>query len=151
MAVEIRERRDEDLDGCVAALSAVHHGGGGYPTRWPDSPHRWLSPPDAVRAWVAVDGPVIVGHVMVRVGEHGDAEISRLFVAPAAQGAGLAKALLAAARGFAAERGLALTLQVTTGQDTAIALYERTGWRRTGTVFGWTTPSGDVHLHQYTV
>lgn len=151
MAVETRERRDDDLDGCVAALSAVHHGGGGYPTRWPDSPRRWLSPPDAVRAWVAVDGPEIAGHVMVRVGENGGAEISRLFVAPAAQGAGLARALLAAARGFAAERGLALTLQVTTGQDTAIALYERTGWHRTGTVFGWTTPAGDVYLHQYTV
>jgi ribosomal protein S18 acetylase RimI-like enzyme len=148
--VEIRQRRPDDLDGCVAALTQVHGSGGGYPTRWPADPHAWLDPADAARTWVAADGPAIVGHVMVRVGPDGTAEVSRLYVAPSAQGRGLATALLTAARAYAAGRGLALTLQVTTGQDAAIALYERTGWRRTGTVFGWTTPAGDVYLHQYT-
>ncbi len=150
VVMEIRQRRSEDLQACVEALSQVHHGGGGYPTRWPADPQAWLSPTDALRVWVAADGPRILGHVMVRADEQGAAEISRLFVAPSAQGRGIARALLDQARAFAAERGLQLTLQVTTGQDAAIALYERTGWRRTGTVFGWTTPDGDVHLHQYT-
>jgi len=49
----IRERTDEDLVACAAALRSVHETDR-YPHSWPHDPIDWLCPPRQRRAWVAV-------------------------------------------------------------------------------------------------
>ncbi|MGC4749824.1 GNAT family N-acetyltransferase [Micromonospora sp. DT201] len=156
----LRRRRASDLDGCVAGLAEVHRVDG-YPMNWPADPHRWLREPHAARAWVAVDAEAaIVGHVAVHRlpspvnGEppaRPTAEVARLFVIPAARGLALGSALLARARQWAGARGTDLVLEVTSADAAAVALYERTGWRCTGTSTApWTAPDGGpVALRHY--
>ncbi|MEU7843700.1 GNAT family N-acetyltransferase [Micromonospora sp. NPDC049114] len=157
----IRRRRAADLDGCVAALADVHRVDS-YPLNWPADPHRWLREPHPARAWVAVDAAgTIVGHVAVhRLPDPTDephpepaAEVARLFVAPAARGLALGSALLARARRWADARGVRLVLDVVADGAAAVALYERTGWRCTGTsTASWAAPDGSpVSLRRYTV
>ncbi|MFG1916872.1 GNAT family N-acetyltransferase [Micromonospora sp. NPDC048898] len=163
----IRRRRATDLDGCVAALAEVHRVDG-YPLNWPADPHHWLREPHPARAWVAVAADAtaaedadaaIVGHVSVHrlpgpstgPPARPTAEVTRLFVAPAARGLELGSALLARARQWASARGTDLVLDVTCGDASAAALYERTGWRCTGvSVAPWTAPDGSpVSLRHY--
>ncbi|RLP99651.1 GNAT family N-acetyltransferase [Micromonospora sp. CV4] len=155
----IRRRRASDLDGCVAALALVHRADR-YPLNWPADPHRWLREPRPARAWVAVDAAsAIVGHVAVhRLPEPADgsparptAEVARLFVSPAARGTGLGGALLTRVGRWAAERGTDLVLEVAASDTAAAALYERAGWRCTGTSTAqWTAPDGGaVSMRHY--
>ncbi|MEU4474521.1 GNAT family N-acetyltransferase [Micromonospora sp. NPDC023888] len=159
----IRRRRATDLDGCVAALAEVHRVDR-YPLNWPADPHRWLREPRPARAWVAVAADAdaaIVGHVAVHrlpgptngLPARPTAEVARLFVVPAARGLALGSALLARARQWASARGTDLVLDVTSGDDAAAALYERTGWRCTGvSTAPWTAPDGGpVSLRHYTL
>lgn len=156
--IHVRQREATDLDQCVRALAEVHRGSG-YPTIWPADPARWLTPSRALQAWVATTNEAeapIAGHVIVRQpppdapSEH-TAELSRLFVVPAARRRGVARALLAQAMRWAANNQLALMLEVTGHLQPARALYERTGFRLTGTRQAtWATPDGHpVTLHQY--
>lgn len=153
--VRIRERQLCDLEGCVEALLAVH-GSDGYPMNWPEDPVGWLAPVDGLRAWVAVaSGVGVVGHVMVQgvIGAGTQvASVARLFVAPEARGHGLGARLLGHARQWAADGGIGLVLEVTAEErSSAVALYERTGWRRIDTQEAlWTAPDGKpVFLHRY--
>ncbi|MDG4838917.1 GNAT family N-acetyltransferase [Micromonospora sp. WMMD967] len=158
----IRRRRAADLDGCVAALAEVHRVDR-YPVNWPADPRRWLSEPRPDHAWVAVaDDAAIVGHVAVHRVVPGPAgasparptaEVARLFVAPGARGSALGSALLDRVRRWANARGTALVLEVTSDNAAAAALYERTGWRCTGTSTApWTAPDGSaVSLRHYTL
>ncbi|MEV7989426.1 GNAT family N-acetyltransferase [Micromonospora sp. NPDC085948] len=162
----IRRRRATDLDGCVAALAEVHRVDR-YPLNWPTDPHRWLREPHPARAWVAIaadataedaDG-AIVGHVSVHrlpgpatgPPARPTAALARLFVVPGARGLALGSALLARARQWANARGIDLVLDVTCDDAAATALYERTGWRCTGTSTApWTAPDGSpVSLRHY--
>lgn len=157
--LRIRDRQPSDLDGCVEALRAVR-AVDGYPMNWPADPAGWLTPTGSLGAWVAVadggdDADVVVGHVLVQSAD-GEcaraAELGRLFVAPAARGNSLGARLLDRAREWAARRGTDLVLEVTADErSSAIALYERTGWQRTGSYRAdWTTPDGaPVSLHRY--
>jgi GNAT superfamily N-acetyltransferase len=80
------------------------------------------------------------------------AEVSRLFVVPAARRQAVASELLQHAQRWAADHGFGLTLEVTDDQRSgAIALYERTGWRHTHTTMAnWTGPDGKaVSLRHY--
>ncbi|MEU8289190.1 GNAT family N-acetyltransferase, partial [Micromonospora sp. NPDC048905] len=79
------------------------------------------------------------------------AALARLFVVPAARGLALGSALLARARQWANARGIDLVLDVTCDDAAATALYERTGWRCTGTSTApWTAPDGSpVSLRHY--
>lgn len=136
----VRERTDDDLPACVAALQivqAVH----GYPTAWPADPAGWLSPAGTVAAWVAEAAGEVIGHVAV-VTSADDAvaaatgappdrlvAVSRLFAVPAARGRGTGAALLTAASAHAAVTGRTLWLDVIDDGGPAIALYERLGWR----------------------
>jgi ribosomal protein S18 acetylase RimI-like enzyme len=154
MQVQIRERQALDIVDCVQALFQVHQVDK-YPTNWPADPVRWMTPADVLQAWVAVTNQAtIVGHVMLRpaAGDGRVASVSRLFVVPDAQGSGLAVDLLRRARVWAAAKGLKLSLEVDDSRAAAIALYERTGWRRTNsTKADWTTPDGEpITLHHYT-
>ncbi|MGC4812957.1 GNAT family N-acetyltransferase [Micromonospora sp. DT228] len=177
IAPRIRRRRATDLDGCVAALAQVHRVDR-YPLNWPADPNRWLREPHPARAWVALagdagsdagagadigtgadTGAAVVGHVAVHrlpgpangLPARPTAEVARLFVVPAARGLALGGALLERARQWASARGTDLVLDVTTGDPAAIALYERSGWRCTGTSTApWTAPDGSpVSLRHY--
>jgi putative acetyltransferase len=61
--------------------------------------------------------------------DHG--EIKRVYIVPPARGRGLARPLMAALLDLAAELGYTwLQLETGTEQPEALALYERSGWRR---------------------
>ncbi|TDD45102.1 GNAT family N-acetyltransferase [Nonomuraea terrae] len=139
----MRPRTPADLDACVEALAAVH-AADRYPVDWPDDPARWLTPDDAIEAWIAVEDGVVLGHVALTR----DMEVTRLYVAPAARGRGVAPRLLDTVRSAA---GNPLRLEVSSEGKAAIALYERSGWRRTGTTRAtWRDTTGEpAVLHHY--
>jgi GNAT superfamily N-acetyltransferase len=93
---------------------------------------------DGARYFVVLDDErCAVGCGAVQVfgpdSEHpGDAEVKRMYVAPAARGRGYARALLAGLEGAAQADGHR-TLRLTTGhlQPEAIGLYESSGYSRT--------------------
>jgi ribosomal protein S18 acetylase RimI-like enzyme len=150
----IRHRDDADIGACVAALKAAHQASG-YPTNWPADPVRWLRPSRTLQAWVAAtDDMPVVGHVILRQppADERSAEVSRLFVAPAARRQGIASALLQAAMRSAAANDLDLFLDVADHLRAARALYQRDGFRLVSTAQAdWTTPDGrPVTLHRYT-
>jgi GNAT superfamily N-acetyltransferase len=144
----IRDRRPEDLDACVAALRLVH-AADAYPSVWPSDPARWLKPRTLVHALVAADGPAVYGHLLLCRTDVG-LEISRLFVAPSARGAGLARSLLAAARARAGDERL--DLEVADYNRNARALYERLGWQPLDSYRAdWPAPNGEPALvHRFT-
>jgi hypothetical protein len=123
---------------------------GGYPTRWPADPADWLSPADAAASWIADEAGTVLGHIMVRRTGPDAAEIAGCSCRRRLRGVAWPRRCRPGRGSGPPSRGITLTLQVTTGQHAAITLYERTGWRRTGTVHGWTTPAGEDYLHQYT-
>ena len=151
----VRPREAADLPGCVDGLAAVHRLDR-YPTRWPDDPARWLTPPRLAAAWVVDDGEV-QGHLalvrgvederLVRATGRPAAElvaVSRLFVRPAARGRGLGERLLRTAAEHAVRDGAGLVLEVVAeGRSAALRLYTRLGWERVGQrTASWTTPDG---------
>lgn len=149
----IRNRDEADVGACVEALKAVYQASG-YPTNWPTDPARWLWPSRTLQAWVAAtDDMPLVGHVILRQPPAGErsAEVSRLFVVPAARRQGVASALLEAAMHSAAAHDLHLFLDVADHLRAARALYERAGFRLVSTTqASWTTPGGHpVTLHRY--
>ncbi|MFI6262776.1 GNAT family N-acetyltransferase [Micromonospora sp. NPDC051006] len=155
--VTIRDRTPADLRRCADLLAEVHRLDG-YPLNWPTDPQRWLSPPDLQHAWVAEVGGGPVGHIAVHGAaapprpQSAPAEVGRLFVAPAVRGHGVAGALLRRARRWATDRDRELLLEVVDRPgSTAVALYERTGWRHTRTsTADWTAPDGSpVTLRHY--
>lgn len=129
-SVLIRERRDEDLPGCVDILRAVHEQAG-YPINWPADPARWLSPESALGSWVAVVDDRVVGHVVLTaVRDH--AEVERLFVDPTATGQGIGRQLLQHCVTTAAALNRELSLEVVDNRGAAVHLYRRAGWLETG-------------------
>jgi GNAT superfamily N-acetyltransferase len=148
-----RYRDESDVGACVEALRTVYETSG-YPTNWPDDPARWLRPPGILQAWVATTvGIPVAGQAILMQPSPGErsAEVSRLFVVPAARRRGVASALLETVMGAAAENDLDLFLDVTDHLAGARALYQRAGFRLiTTTQADWTTPDGrPVTLHRY--
>jgi GNAT superfamily N-acetyltransferase len=148
-----RYRDESDVDACVEALRAVYETSG-YPTNWPADTAQWLRPPGILQAWVATtEGIAVAGHAILMQplpGEH-SAEVSRLFVAPAARRHGVASALLETVMQTAVANDLDLFLDVTDHLGGARALYQRAGFRLVSTrQADWTTADGDpVTLHRY--
>jgi|HubBroStandDraft_2_1064218.scaffolds.fasta_scaffold196869_2 GNAT superfamily N-acetyltransferase len=148
-----RYRDESDVDACVEALRAVYETSG-YPTNWPADPARWLRPPGILRAWVAATEDVpVAGHAILMQPLPGErsAEVSRLFVVPAARRRGVASVLLETVMGAAAANDLDLFLDVTDHLRDARAVYQRVGFRLMSTTEAdWTTPDGGpVTLHRY--
>ncbi|MET7336606.1 GNAT family N-acetyltransferase [Nonomuraea sp. NPDC005650] len=141
--MEIRDRTPDDLDACVKALAEVQ-AGDRYPVDWPRDPAGWLTPDGLIRAWTAVEGEVVLGHVALTR----DMEVTRLFVTPAARGRGLAARLLDTVR---AAVETPLKLEVSSEGKAAIAFYERSGWRRVGSSRArWLNAAGEPALvHHY--
>ena len=147
-ALVIRERRPEDLPALVPVLAESHQASAS-PVNWPADPPRWLTPDGLLGAWVAeVDG-VVLGHIaLVMAGEVTSgpwaadtgrpadeaAEVSRVFVAEAAQGKSVGRRLLDAACASAKAQGRHPILGVLDHNRSAIAMYERAGWRRLASV-----------------
>ncbi|WNI26246.1 GNAT family N-acetyltransferase [Streptomyces sp. ITFR-16] len=158
---QIRRRRDADMKACLDALFTVYEEDR-YPARWPADPAGWLTPDGLLAAWVAVAGPDVLGHVALTrtddvlaagAGLPPDelASVSRLFARASARRRGVAQALLDVVADAAASDGRRLVLEVEDGGAAAVALYERAGWRRTGSRSGdWTTADGRTALlHTY--
>ncbi|WP_051823314.1 GNAT family N-acetyltransferase [Streptomyces sp. NRRL S-1448] len=139
----LRRRRATDLDACTAVLAEVH-AHSGYPHHWPDDPARWLTPDGLTAAWVALSAGRIVGH-----GALCGREVSRLYVAPGARGAGHGGRLLGAVEDAAAARGLRPVLEVKATDTAAIALYERRGWIRRATEQQDWGAGETVTVHRY--
>lgn len=145
------------MDACVDALHAVHLADG-YPDVWPADPAAFLTPAGTLGAWVGTDEDGIRGHVILEQAHDLPAAagpdavlVSRLFVPPYARRHGVAGALVDRAGTAARELGLRPALKVDVHGAAAIALYERTGWRRIGTgPGGWLRPDGaEAVVHFY--
>lgn len=150
---QLRPRDPEDLPACAVALYGVHLKDG-YPVRWPADPEHWLTPDHMLGAWVATDGPAVVGHVSLAQPGDAFAEsigyrssqlalVGRLFVVPDARRGGLASALLSRAAQAARDAGRQAVLEVDANAPAAVAFYERAGWHHlrdaTG---GWIAADG---------
>lgn len=132
---DIRPIEDEDVPGAAAALVEVH-AADGYPVEGVAAPEQWIRPPGVIQAWVAKTDR-IVGHVaLLRApGAEGDdhgAALARLFVVPDARRNTVGERLVAAAMDYAREHRMLLVLDVMVKDSSAIRLYERLGWKRTG-------------------
>ncbi|MFG2624502.1 GNAT family N-acetyltransferase [Streptomyces sp. NPDC048473] len=160
-AIEIRRRRGDDMKACIDALATVHEADR-YPAAWPADPGSWLTPHGLLDAWVAVDGPTVLGHVALTRTEEVLAKkagmpaaelasVARLFARAGARRRGVAGALLDAVTAAAAADGVRLVLEVEDGGTAAIALYERAGWRYVGSrTDDWTTADGrPARMHAY--
>ena len=159
----IRPRRDSDLPALCAALQEVHVASN-YPSVWPADPAAFLAPP-GLGAWVAELGGEPVGQVTLRpageplpewitatgLGAAEVAVVSRLFVAPAARGRGLARALFRAAWAEARTLGRRAILDVHVAAAGPIRLYEAEGWVRVATMDApWRDPDGtSPRMHVY--
>ncbi len=132
-----RLRQRNDITACVRLLASVH-ATDGYPTRWPADSSSWLTP-DTLLGHIAlcgVRGDSAASGWAVASGLPPErmAEVARLFVAPDARGQGIGATLLETARSEADSRGLRPVLKVLERDRSAIALYERLGWRRVATI-----------------
>jgi GNAT superfamily N-acetyltransferase len=151
----------------VSVLAAVH-AADGYPLLWPKDPPAWLTPVNLLNAWVAEDGAGVMGHVAL-CSAVGDAAaplwsaasslpperlgvVAKLFVAPSARGRGVGATLLAHVCAEARIQRLGPVLEVLAHDQSAIALYERTGWRHVASVpTSWARTSDNqaMLLHYY--
>jgi GNAT superfamily N-acetyltransferase len=129
---------------------AETHALNGYPMRWPVHPPSWLEVSGTLAAMVGELDGVVVAHGLIRRAEGTTAAhslasasgrqvadiamVSRLFVVPSARRHGVGGQLLDALMHAAAERDVVLGLDVVDKDVAAIAMYERTGWRRVATV-----------------
>jgi ribosomal-protein-alanine N-acetyltransferase len=160
---QVRPRKEEDLAALVAILEETHVTDG-YPMWEEHASGDWLFDPGFETAWVALAGDAVVGHIAVKRGFDSAAierelgrraadilGITRLFVGSGARGLGAASALMDVVDTYAASLGLGLALEVVDGSTSAIALYERRGWRRVATESAtWFAPDGSnptVHLY----
>jgi GNAT superfamily N-acetyltransferase len=138
--VAIRERRDSDANLLVPALHEVHLLDA-YPIMEYHATAEWLFGGEVERAWVATVDDTAIAHISVvrdfsapglaaalPDGTTTALGLTRLFVTPEGRGLGAASRLIATVEEFAGAAPLAL--EVVEHNHSAIALYERRGWRR---------------------
>ena len=146
--LSIRVRTDDDIDACAAIARTVRETDG-YPAFLPgDDFTSFITPSNALGAWVATLGPGIVGHVAVRTSSAPAAMefavstlgveaaslafVSRLMVVPHARRRGVARELLRTAAASIHELGRVAVLDVLVADIAAIALYRAEGWMQLG-------------------
>lgn len=147
----IRERTSSDLPACASVLARVY-AKSGYPVQGVEDAIPFLTGPSTLKAWVSTVSPSpseVIGHVAMSspdlsdpavklwYKQHGQndepiAVLERLFVDPAAQGRGVAAALIRAVVEEGRERGWRLVLFALVKDAGAMRLYEMLGWE----VFG---------------
>lgn len=114
--------------GLIEALQQEYEVRYGGRDRTPVDPEEF-APPDGVFLVGALDGLPVAAGGFRRNGP--DAEIKRMYVAPAARGRGLSRRLLAGLEEHAAAAGYArMILETGDRQPEAIALYESAGYLR---------------------
>lgn len=97
--------------------------------------HQFLALPAFGRIWLLYHGPAPVGYVILTVGFsfefHGhDAFIDELYIVPAYRRRGFGRQAMAFVEQRAREMGVhAVHLEVDRGNDSALALYRRGGYR----------------------
>ncbi len=147
--MEVRVRREDDLDSCER-LARVVHAVDGYPPRLADDLRHFVAARGAIGAWVAESDGNIVGHVAL---QRTSSEVvmalasqatrrppdrlcvvARLLVAPTDRGRGLGGHLLATAAEAGLARGLWPILDVASHFEPAIRLYAKSGWACAGQV-----------------
>jgi GNAT superfamily N-acetyltransferase len=163
----VRARSAVDLAACASVLASVQ-ARDRYPVESIADPAGFLTPPGLLGAWVASPASStgsVAGHVALSepspsyepalVWSRSSGEplerigvLGRLFVAPLARGLGLGAGLVAAVVAECRSLGRRPLLDVLTKDTAAIALYERLGWTRFGTVTHC-FPSGAAETHCY--
>ncbi|MFC8526619.1 GNAT family N-acetyltransferase [Nocardia sp. NPDC057227] len=150
MTVTVRPRAATDLEACARLLVEVHRTDG-YPVEGVAEPISWLTPGNAVEAWVGEVEGAVVGHALVCAATTADdaarlwlertAEpltrvlvFGRLFVGTAGRNHGVGERLVRTAMAYATDRDKRLVLDVMDKDRAAIRLYERLGWQHIGTV-----------------
>ncbi len=163
--MEVRPRRAHDLRSLQAIARAVHESDG-YPLYTPDDDFAGLlNAPEAIAAWVAVAADKIIGQVSLHSRSSEEVMalatdrlaleanqlgvVARLIVDPSRRREGAARALLDTAERDALCRGLSPILDVIDQFGPAIALYERQGWKRIGTVRIDRPNDTAIHEHVY--
>ena len=151
----MRRRTPQDFPACLRILADCH-AHDAYPSRWPEDPVGWLSPAGCEAGWIAERAGTVIGHVIVVRGVDDAvvtaasgaspgqlAAVSRLFVAPHARGEGVAALLMRAVSAYARVLGLQLMLDVVEDGGSAVAFYQRLGWREVDRrLADWVTPDG---------
>jgi ribosomal protein S18 acetylase RimI-like enzyme len=96
---------------------------------------QFLSLPAFGRAWLLYTGPALVGYIVLTIGFsfefHGrDAFVDELYIAPAQRRRGFGRQAVAFLEQKAREMGVnAVHLEVDHGNDSALELYRRSGYR----------------------
>jgi GNAT superfamily N-acetyltransferase len=137
------------MDACVR-LAEVVHARDGYPAYLASDLRTFLSPSDALAAWVAEAEGQVIGHVALHRRTIPEAMsiaaealtcpvdrlgvVARLLVGPEARQQGVGRALLEVATQEARMFGRWPVLDVSDQFLPAVALYEQSGWVRAGQV-----------------
>jgi len=112
------------------AMAAVHTEA--FPAPWREDEFEDLLEGEGIYGFLAAGEASPIGVILCRVAA-GEMEVLTIGVAAAARRKGVARALLAAALPPARERGASeVFLEVAVDNDSAIALYEGLGYRKTG-------------------
>jgi len=97
--------------------------------------HQFVSLPEFGRIWLFYDGPALVGYIILTIGfsfefRGHDAFIDELYIVPAHRRRGFGRQAMAFVEQKAREMGAnAIHLEVDPGNDSALELYRRTGYR----------------------
>jgi ribosomal protein S18 acetylase RimI-like enzyme len=97
--------------------------------------HQFLSLPDFGRIWLLYDGPALIGYIILTIGfsfefRGHDAFIDELYIVPAHRRHGFGRHAMAFVEQKACEMGVnALHLEVDRGNDPALELYRRAGYK----------------------
>jgi GNAT superfamily N-acetyltransferase len=154
----IRVRHDSDVEPLCDLVRSIHETDG-YPVVIQDDTRSFILTENGLAAWVCeIDGRV-AGHVALHAVWSDEVAfiasaalelprtrlgaVSRLFVDRTARRRGIARTLLDEATREARARGLYPVLDVVTTYAPAVALYERAGWKRLGTI-GYPMPDGST-------
>lgn len=154
-APEIRLRTADDVPALVTLL-AEQQAASSYPVRWPlpIPVEEFLIRPTELRAWVAVSGGDVVGHVAVAsvdgpfaalfeagTGTDRHDMVSVLFSGLASRGTGIGGRLLDTAVDWIRGRGRVPVLDVIAVHGAALAIYRRRGWVEVGAArMDWLEP-----------
>lgn len=141
--ISTRPRRASDISALSDILRSVH-AASGYPVEGISNPSSFITPASLLKAWVALHGDKVVGHVAImspdtsslaanmyaKTGGDVDksASLGRLFVDPEVRSKGVGTSLVAVAQEWAKTEGIRLLLVVLEKDEVAKRMYERLGW-----------------------
>jgi len=97
--------------------------------------YQFLSLPDFGRIWLFYDGPALIGYIILAIGfsfefRGHDAFIDELYIIPSHRRRGLGRQAMAFVEQEARKMGVnAIHLEVDRGNDSALELYRRTGYK----------------------